>query len=115
MIIDLGKTPEPVKTPEAPSKQAKSAKPKAYYPTIYLSGVSGLESLPEGEFEFEGIGRVVSKTVNTKDGKKTCSCEIEIKSIECEECEVEDETIEDAFDKVAAKKSAKPDKEDEED
>ena len=110
MNLDLGKSPNLTKEVAAPSKKGKK---EVYYPSIHLSDIEGLESLPEGEFEFEGVGRVISKTISERGGKKTCSCEIEIKSIECEDCKEADPSIEDAFDKVAAKKAPKPAKEEE--
>lgn len=111
MNLDLGKKQDLTVKPANPSKKEKA---KVYYPTIHLSDVEGLEDLPEGEFEFEGKGRVVSKTVSERDGKRYCSCEIEVQSIECEDCADEEPTIEDAFDKVAAKKTSKTVTQDEE-
>jgi len=77
-MIDLGK--EYGKT----EMMAKTkAEPKVDYPTLYVSGVDKLE-LPDGEFDFSGRGKVVSKTESTRDGKTTCSYEIQVMGIEPE-------------------------------
>lgn len=65
--IDLGSKP---KTPSATMVQDKVS--KVYYPSFYISGVSGA-SFPLGKISFTATGEVVSCK---KDG-----CEIEIQSI----------------------------------
>jgi hypothetical protein len=76
-MIDLGKKPEPC----CDSPKTDSKAPKVYYPSLYVSGIDALDGLPDGEFTFTGKGKVVSKTESTRDGKKTCSCDIEIHAI----------------------------------
>lgn len=96
--IDLGKpydstVPKPAETP----KKAK------HYPTVYLSDVEGLD-MDIGDVTFTVKGRVVSCTERkTSDGRESYSCELELHSL----IPAEGGDIEDAFNKVAKKKAAK--------
>ena len=111
MTFDLGSKPQ-VLSPEASS--GKKSEPKVSYPTLYVSNAKGLEGLPDGEFEFTGVGKVVHKSVSKRSGSEpSTSVEIEIKSIDCECDEAgEEDDIEGALDKIAAKKEVEPDPED---
>ncbi len=73
-MIDLGSKPSEMKT-EMPSKDS------TYYPSLRIDNVEGLDDLPEGEFTFTGKGKLVSYTESMRNGKSTCSCEIEVHSI----------------------------------
>ncbi len=74
--IDLGSKPAKEMS-EAKISPAK----EVYYPSINVRDAEGLDDLPEGEFTFTGKGKVVSYTESMRDGKESCSCEIEIHSI----------------------------------
>lgn len=77
--VDLGKSPSDTKTESDSTK-------KVYYPTLFLQDVPELDDLPDGEFKMQVVGKVVSHTEKEdSDGNKTCSCEIEIHSIEPKE------------------------------
>ncbi len=104
-MIDLGNKPDKEMT-----EKAALAPREVYYPSIHLSNVDGLEDLPDGEFTFTGKGKVVSYTESTRDGKETCSCEIEIHGIKPSTKKVKKvkdagERLDDSFDKIAKKKS----------
>lgn len=77
-VIDLGRKPTPM---DEPKVAAESSEQKVYYPSFYLSDRSDIE-LPEGEFTFTGKAKVVSKTETTRGGKKKCSYDIELHSIQ---------------------------------
>lgn len=76
-FIDLGQESTGCCVPESSKKGEK----KKYYPTLYISGVEGLD-LQTGDIEFRAKGRVVSisRRESADDGEK-CSCEIEVHSI----------------------------------
>jgi hypothetical protein len=95
--MDLGTSLEKTSSPMG----EESGKSKKYYPSIHISGVKGLEDLPDGEFEFTGKGRVVSMTHNKKAG--TCSCEIEVMDLEAGD-KAESADLEDSLDKVLTDK-----------
>lgn len=103
--IDLG---------SKPGKEMSAAKPspakEVYYPSIHVRDAEGLEDLPDGEFTFTGKGKVVSYTETERDGKETCSCEIEIHSIKpstkkLRKAKEADERLDDSFNKIAKKKA----------
>lgn len=78
MTIDLGKSYDSMEsTGSSPVKKT----PKVSYPTLYVSGIDSIDNLPDGEFKFSAVGKVVSKSESTRDGKTSCSCEIEVQSI----------------------------------
>ena len=75
--IDLGKAP-PTDSLAAPSEGAKSAKDKKYYPTLYISGIEGIEDLPkEGEALIYFRRRRISHEEDSK-GAETSSAELEV-------------------------------------
>ncbi len=103
--IDLGQKPVPMA-----EVGAKSA-PKTSYPTVFISHKvgSGLESLPDGEFEFSGRGQVVSHKENMKDG--TSQTEIEIISIKpsstkAKKAKAPEDGLDEALTKISSDKSA---------
>lgn len=111
--IDLGNKPG-----KEMSKEAAMAPREVYYPTLHLSNVDGLDELPEGEFTFTAKGKVTSYTERVTDGKKSCSCELEVHNIKPSTKKMKkekdaDERLDDSFDKIA-KKKAKAYEEDEE-
>jgi hypothetical protein len=75
--IDLGKTYDGIEAAE-PAEDSKE--PKVHYPSLYLSDRPELANLPD-----EGTAtikfKVVSRSVNERDGEKTVSTELEIHSI----------------------------------
>ncbi len=102
--IDLGSKPG------KEMSEAKVAQKEVYYPTLHLSNVDGLDELPEGEFTFTGKGKVISYTESTRDGKDTCSCELEIHSIKPTNKKVKkekdaDDRLNDSLNKIAKKKA----------
>lgn len=104
-MIDLSRKPAKEMT-----EKAAMAPREVYYPSINLHDVEGLEELPEGEFTFTGKGKVVSYTESMRDGKESCSCEIEIHSIKPSTKKVKKEKdagerLDASFDKIAKKKS----------
>lgn len=104
-MIDLGKKPGKEMT-----EKAALAPREVYYPSINVHDVEGLDDLPEGEFTFTGKGKVVSYTESTRDGKESCSCELEIHSIKPsnnkeKKVKEADERLEDSFKKIAKKKA----------
>ncbi len=72
--IDLGSKP-------SEDKMAMPSKDSAYYPSLHINNVDGLDNLPDGEFTFTGKGKLISYTESMRNGKNTCSCEIEVHSI----------------------------------
>lgn len=103
--IDLGSKPakEMAEVKMAPDK-------KVYYPSIRVNDAEGLDELPEGEFTFTGTGKVVSYTESVRDGKETCSCEIEIHNIKpstkkTKKSKDAGERLDESLDKIAKKKS----------
>jgi hypothetical protein len=89
------------------AKSAKKAEKRISYPTIYISGVTGLD-LPTGEITFTAKGRVVSITDRKADGKGSdFSCEIEVHSIKAESGEGAEGGLEEAIEKIAKKKASK--------
>lgn len=102
--INLGVTPpKPSKADVA--QPAKKTGP--YYPSVYINDIPDLHKLPDGEFTFTGTGKLISRKVEDRNGKKTCSCELEIHSIEPDESTEAGDTLDDALDKIEAKKSGK--------
>lgn len=104
-MIDLGSKPSEAKV------SMSAEKDQTYYPSINIRDAEGLEDLPEGEFTFTGKGKLISFTESMRDGKKTCTCEIEIHGIKPsmkKEKRVKDagERVSDAFDKIQKKKIA---------
>ena len=74
--IDLGKAP-PTDSPVNPTN-AKSEKGKKFYPTLYISGIEGIEDLPkEGEALVYFRRRRISHEEDSK-GAETSSAELEV-------------------------------------
>ena len=69
--INLGSKPSEVSKPMSTSKGP-------YYPTLYVSGIDGNAEIPDGEFTFTGKARRISKTETERNGKETCSFELEV-------------------------------------
>lgn len=106
-MIDLARKPESATTPAKLSN-------KAYYPTLSLSDVYQLDDLPDGEFSFQGVGKVVSHSESTgDDGVRHCSCTIEIFKIK-PLGKAQPESLEDALDGIADSKAAGDDENPEE-
>lgn len=106
-MIDCGVKPEKM-TPIGPKEGEPS------YPTLYINGVKGLESLPDGEFTFSGVGEAVSHSVTKNKSGKSTSIEIKVKKIKVDgETAKEDKSpdVEDRMDleleKIVAKKTGK--------
>lgn len=100
--IDLGSTPpEVADTPVG--KNQKGAKPKKFYPSLYISNVEGLEGLPK-----EGQALIYFKrrrlTQSTTDEGEDHSADLEITKICLPEGVLSEyEDGEDSFDKAARK------------
>lgn len=106
-MIDLGKKCETCDMP-APMKSEKN---KVYYPTLYISGVKGLD-LSVGDIEFHAKGKVVSvsERESMKNGQPSedYSVEIEVREmVPMGMSEMEDSSsgLDKAMDSIAAKKS----------
>ncbi len=106
--IDLGKSYDTKAEISVPEKNRVS------YPTMYVShdmkDDSGLDELPDGEFEFTAKGRVISYKEDMKN--KTCSCEIEVIGIKpstkkAKKAKSSEESLDTALDDVIAKKTKK--------
>ncbi len=116
-MIGLGKKPETSAVLE------KSSPAKEYYPSLHVSDVKELDSLPKGKFYFIGCGKVVASSTSERGGKSTSSHEIEVSEIKpiskdqyAEEGEDEKEGLDGALNKVAdAKSKAADDEEDSQD
>lgn len=93
-MVDLGKSYDGPKA--IPVKESKKS-----YPTLYVSDVGELD-LPSGEFMICGKAKVVSRTETERDGKETCSYEIEIRSFGS--CEDGGDGLDGAMKKIAKKK-----------
>jgi hypothetical protein len=113
-FIDLGR--EMDCGPCSPKSDSQKGDKKKYYPTLYITGVEGVDLEP-GEIEFRAKGRVVSisKRETEEDGEK-CSCEIEVHSIDYPGAKPEDDsgdTSEKSLDKslsdIESKKSPSDD------
>ncbi len=78
-MIDLGKKMD--SSCCSPASEGKKGESKLYYPSLYISGVEGLD-LSTGEITFTAKGKVVSvsRRETEEDGEKY-SCEIEVHSI----------------------------------
>ncbi len=103
--IDLG-----CEGPNCPISVSSQDKPETYYPTLHIdaSENSDLAKLPdEGEMEIKFC--VKSRTITERDGKKTVSLSIEVRSIEdVEASEVdEEEDAGDILDRYAEEESKK--------
>jgi len=61
---------------ESPMTVSESKGP--YYPTLYVSGIDGGADIPDGEFTFTGKAKRISKTETERNGKETCSFELEV-------------------------------------
>ncbi len=86
-----------------PSVAEKTTK-KKYYPTLYISGVEGLD-LEVGDITFTASGKVTSCTETQREGGKTTySCEIEVHGLDVED-NAESDGLDKAISKIAKKKS----------
>lgn len=108
-MIDLGR--ESDCSPCCDVKESSSGK-KIYYPTLYISGVKGLD-LSTGEITFTAKGKVVSvsERESNRDGKvsEEYSCEIEVHAISTDGAKG---GLDSAMDKIASKKYVEDDDED---
>ncbi len=77
-FIDLGAKSEPIGSLK-PSKT-----PKVHYPSLYVSGIEGLDGVEDGD-EVTIKGTVTSCTSTSRDGKTTYSCEIEARELSPED------------------------------
>lgn len=107
-MIDLGRKCDDCVVPISPPSKKNS---KVYYPTLYISGVKGLD-LSVGPIEFHAKGKVVSvsERESMKDGQPSedYSVEIEVQEmVPMGMSEMKDSAsgLEDAIDSIAAKKS----------
>lgn len=107
--IDLGQKYDPSEI------KKEETGPKVNYPTMFIRHKmegkdNPLDSLPDGEFTFQGKGKIVSYKENNKDG--TCECEIEVTGIKPDEPKAKakkdsGDSLDSALDEVAKKKTAK--------
>lgn len=106
-FIDLGREYDSCCKP-APCCDSSSEKKKSY-PTLYISGITGLD-LSMGEITFTAKGKVVSVSRRERDGEgDQCSCEIEVHSISApgakpEESEEADSRLDKELTKIEKKK-----------
>ena len=107
-MIDLGRKCDTCEMTISPSSKKTS---KIYYPTLYISGVKGLD-LSVGPIEFHAKGKVVSvserETMKNGQPSEDYSVEIEVQEmVPMGMSEMEDSAsgLEDAIDSIAAKKS----------
>lgn len=98
--LELGRSLNETVSP-APEKP-KKGKGKKYYPTLFIDSVAGLEQLPEEGCILIDYKRR-SMTVSQRDGKATCSVELEIRTL-CLPDEYEDTNdAEELVDELAKK------------
>jgi len=109
--IDLGISPAVSADVPISADVPVKAPAKVSYPTLYLGDVPELGDLPEGVFTFTATGRVVSYTETNREGKKKCSCEIEVHSIE-PKSKVKSKGLAEALDDIEEGKGAEDDDED---
>ena len=76
------------------------------YPTLYLSNVKGLEDLPEEGCMLVDFKRGSMTVHRNKDGKTTCSVEIECRTICLQDEDGDEDDIVDYLFKKQAKKKA---------
>lgn len=107
-MIDLGRKCDTCEMTISPSSKKTS---KIYYPTLYISGVKGLD-LSVGPIEFHAKGKVVSvserETMKNGQPSEDYSVEIEVQEmVPMGMSEMKDSAsgLEDAIDSIAAKKS----------
>lgn len=107
-MINLGRKAD---TMDMAITTSRKKSEKTYYPTLYISGVKGLD-LGVGEIEFHAKGRVVSvsERETMKDGQPSEDYSVEIEVQEMvpmgmKEMEDSASGLEDAIDSIAAKKS----------
>jgi len=107
-MINLGRKCDTCEMTISPSSKKAS---KVYYPTLYISGVKGLD-LGVGPIEFHAKGKVVSvserETMKNGQASEDYSVEIEVQEmVPMGMSEMEDSAsgLEDAIDSIAAKKS----------
>lgn len=107
-MIDLGRKCD---TCEMTISSSSKKNNKVYYPTLYISGVKGLD-LGVGPIEFHAKGKVisVSERETMKDGQPSEDYSVEIEVQEMvpmgmEEMEDSASGLEAAIDSIAAKKS----------
>lgn len=82
--IDLGSKVEPMGPMAFEKSVAGKETPKVSYPSMYVhkTGDEGFDSVPDGDFHFHGKGKVVSRGVEERDGKKHHNMEMEVHHIE---------------------------------
>lgn len=97
----------------SPSKRTKS---KPMYPSLYISGVSNLESLPREGYALIHFKRR-SITMGERDGEECCSADLEIHEIRLPEKGSDEEMgdMEDALTSIAKERGLIESYEDDED
>ena len=105
--IDLGHKVGDTSMPMVVGMKSKGAKPRMYYPRVYIDSLPGLEQLPkEGCMLVEFVRTKLSVNTPT-EGKETTGVELELRALCLPEDMEEDlaETLSDAF--KAPRKSKK--------
>jgi hypothetical protein len=107
-MINLGRKADTMDMAITTSRK-KSA--KMYYPTLYISGIKGLD-LSVGDIEFHAKGKVVSvserETMKDGQSREDYSVEIEVREmVPMGMEEMEGEGLDSALDSIASKKSKK--------
>lgn len=104
-MIDLGRKDSCCIPACCDSSGKDSKKERVYYPTLYISGIKGLD-LDLGKIKFTATGKVVSTTErkSEKGNQEEYSCEIEVQAIQIDDFGA---SLDDAMDKISAKKSKK--------
>jgi len=107
-MINLGRKAE---TMDMAITTSRKKSEKMYYPTLYISGIKGLD-LEVGDIEFHAKGRVVSvserETMKNGEPSEEYAVEIEVQEMVpmgMEEMEDSASGLEDAINSIAAKKS----------
>ena len=93
--IDLGKTPGEACSPcmSTSETKGKKKKPKPYYPSLYLSGIDGLEGIPKEGYAlvmFKRRSITISQDQESEDPRT--SADLEIQSISFPEVTSEEAT-----------------------
>ena len=72
--IDLGSKVESIPEMASPSPNGKRKEPKVSYPSLYAhktgGEADGFDKLPEGDFHFQGHGKVISRTHEIRKDEK---------------------------------------------
>jgi len=89
--IDLGKTPDETDMPVSTSGKNKA--PKKYYPTLYLSNIPGLESLPKDGWALIRFHRSDLSLRTPAEGEDGASAELQVKELCLPDDQDDDEDI----------------------